>query len=85
MINHYLFEMSDSDLNRFEMIYVLSFRNDREKFSSPDLFWLLNTFWSPDRRDGNTNFRPCGLFVFVRKREKHVFLKREWNFPKLYM
>ena len=38
MINDYLFEMSDSDLNPFEMIYLLSFRNDRKNFRTQNYF-----------------------------------------------
>lgn len=38
MLYDFLFEMSDSDLNRFEIIYVLSFRNDAQKFSYAKLF-----------------------------------------------
>ena len=72
MINDSLFEMSDSDLNRFDMIYDCHFEI-REKFSSRELFWLLNTFWSPDCRDGNMNFRPCGLFIFRQQPGKSMF------------
>jgi len=61
MINDSLFEMSDSDLNRFEMIYVLSFRNDREKF------------WSPDRRDGKCKFPSLRPFYFRQQAGKSMF------------
>ena len=65
---------SDSDHYHFDMIYDCRFEI-REKFSSRELFWLLNRFWSRDRRDGRWNFRLCGLFIFVSKRKSNFC----WN------
>ena len=65
---------SDSDHYHFDMIYDCRFEI-RENFSSRELFWLLNRFWSRDRRDGRCNFRPCGLLIFVSKRKSNF----SWN------
>ena len=60
MINDYLFEMSDSDLNRFDMIYDCHF-------------------------EMNAKILVTRFILVIKYRKKHVFLKRKWNFPKLYM
>ena len=41
----------DSDHYHFDMIYDCRFEI-RENFSSRELFWFINRFWSRDRRDG---------------------------------
>ena len=61
MIYDFHFEMSDSDHNHFEMMYVLSFRNDRAKFSYRGLF-----------SSGKT---PCILVTKIPP-EPHVFVHR---------
>ena len=61
MIYDFHFEMSDSDHNRFEMIYLLSFRNDHAKFSYRGLF-----------SSGKT---PCILVTKITPKP-HVFVHR---------
>ena len=81
MINDYLFEMSDSDLNRFEMIYLLSFRNDREKFSSRKLFSSIKQILVTGPQRWKRKFPSLRPFYFRQQAGKACFLETQVEFP----